>query len=306
MALSVSPFASARRIARGARLGLFGLSLVSTIAPAGAAEDPPAGVRPKTYALIAAIGDQFAMVTEHPSTGTHLSPIRRTNFAVEGDLLNRLALRGLDAAVAKLDPDSRRIYLTLKPEALKDLSGPQRASATLGRVVTALETMPQRSEWDRIVILTPTYAAKDREGLPGKLQGPGMFVQPMCQGRTGLKPGDPDSCTGNTRPPAGPEATAPADTVSRVNYYAAPYSYVQVWILDPRTLVVIDQQKVFDHQKLFDPNNGPLGLPTAEFMAARFTAVIQKSIGKAVDDTVLRGTVETGEVREVGPENVDR
>lgn len=75
---------------------------------------------------------------------------------------------------------------------------------------------------------------------------------------------------------------------------------MQVWILDPRTLAVIDQQKVFDSQKLFDPNT-PMGMPTAEFMAARFTAVVEKSIGRAVDDTVLRGKVET-EVREVRPD----
>ena len=161
--------------------------------------------------------------------------------------------------------------------------------------------MPQRSEWDRIVVVTPTYAAKDLEGLPGKLQGPGVFVEPMCQGRTGKSSSDPDSCTHNTRPPAGPEATAPDDTVSRVNYYAAPYSYVQVWILDPRTLAVIDQQKVFDSQKLFDPSR-PMGMPTAEFMTARFAAVVQKSIGKAIDDTVLRAKVET-EIREVRPDD---
>lgn len=270
------------------------------IAPAVAGEEAPAALRPKTYALIAALGDQFAMVTEVSSTGTHLSPIRRTNHTVDNDLLNRLALSGLDTAIARLDPDSRRIYMTLKPRGLEDVPGPRRESATLDRVLAALEAMPQRSEWDRIVVLTPTYAAKDIDGLPGKLQGPGAFVEPMCQGRTGKSSTDPDSCTTNSRPPAGPEATAPDGTVSPVNQYAAPFSYVQLWVLDPGTLAVIDQQKVFDSQKLFDPN-APMGMPTAEFVAARFTAVVRKSIGRAVDDTVLRGNVET-EVREVRPD----
>jgi hypothetical protein len=89
--------------------------------------------------------------------------------------------------------------------------------------------------------------------------------------------------------------------VSRVNQYAAPFSYLPLWILDPRTLAVIDQQKMFDSQKLFDPST-PMGMPTADFMAARFTAVVGNSIGSAVDDTVLRGKVET-EIREVRPDD---
>jgi hypothetical protein len=152
------------------------LLLIGMIAPAGAGEEPAAGVRPKTYALIAALGDQFALVTERPSTGTHLSPIRRTNYTVDDDLLNRLALHGLDTAIATLDPGSRRVYITLKPEGLTDVSGPQRESATLGRVLAALEAMPQRSEWDRVVVLTPTYAAKDLDGLPGKLHRRGSEI----------------------------------------------------------------------------------------------------------------------------------
>jgi hypothetical protein len=296
------PVSSASRAARGAVVGFVAASLVSAVAQGAL----PAGDRPLTYALVAAVGEELATVTEVSSTGTHLSPIRRTSVTVENDQLNRFVLHSLDTAIAKLDPDSRRVYMTLRPDSIKGVAAPKRERATLDRVVAALERMPQRSEWDRIVVVTPTYAAKELDGLPRKLQGPGVFVQPMCQGRTAMSPTDPDSCATNTRPPAGPEAVAPDDTVLRINYYAAPFSYVQVWVLDPRTLAVIDQQKVFDSKKLYDPNNGPIGLPKADFLAARFAAVIEASVRRAVDDTVLRGKVETGPVREVpigGPEH---
>ncbi len=208
----------------------------------------------------------------------------------------------LDAAIAKLDPASRRVYMTLKPGGLKDVAAPSAKAPTIGRIVAALEMTPQRSEWDRIVVVTPTYAATGLEGLPGKLQGPGVFVEPMCQGRNRQELVRSRLVHTRTRPPAGPEATTPDDTCHRVNYFVAPFFYVQVWMLNARTFEVIDHQKVFDSRRCYDPKLGPRQKVSDEFLVAQFAGVIEASVRRAAGDSMLRGQVEVGPVREAPPE----
>src|SRR5690606_1101074 len=74
-----------------------------------AAAEPPASTMPRVYALVAAFGNQFEVVHEEPSVGSHLSPYRRRSVEVGGDMLNRVVLQGLDQALAKFEPSSRRI-----------------------------------------------------------------------------------------------------------------------------------------------------------------------------------------------------
>ena len=213
--------------------------------------------RPRTYALVAAVGEEIGVVSEGARTGTHMSQFRRTSADVPDNLLNRFVLNMMDAAIVKLDSESRRTYLTLAPGQLNGVEPMKREAATIEKIVAALRPMPQRAEWDRIVIVTPTYTSTDLEGLPGKLQGPGVFVQNACQGRMGKKSTDADSCSMDRRPPAGPEATTPDDKIIRVNYYVAPFFYMQLWVLNARTFEVIDHQKVFDSKKIYDPKLGP-------------------------------------------------
>ena len=172
------------------------------------------------------------------------------------------------------------------------------------KIVAALREMPQRADWDRIVVVTPTYTSRDMEGLPGKMQGPGVFVQDACQGRAGKRSSDANTCGTDARPPGGPEATTPEDKVVRVNYFVAPFSYMELWVLNARTLEVIDHQKVFDSKKIYDPKLGPRQKVSDEFLVAQFAGVIEASVQRAAGDTVLRGQVETGPVREVPPSDV--
>jgi len=66
-----------------------------------------AAEQPRTYALVGAIGNRFEVVHEIQSTGTHLAPYDRAAYAIPGDLLNRLAVQGLDRAIARAEPESQ-------------------------------------------------------------------------------------------------------------------------------------------------------------------------------------------------------
>jgi hypothetical protein len=59
----------------------------STTAPADSAqaaqpESPASAAHPRTYALVAAVGDELGVVSEGGRTGTHMSPVRRTSVEV--------------------------------------------------------------------------------------------------------------------------------------------------------------------------------------------------------------------------------
>jgi hypothetical protein len=98
------------------------------------------------YALVAAVGEQFSVVSEVQSTGSHLSPYRRRTIEVP-NILNRLALHGLDKAIANIDPDSKRIYMALPAAQMAGVAPSEREGVAISKIVSALEKMPQRLEW---------------------------------------------------------------------------------------------------------------------------------------------------------------
>jgi hypothetical protein len=147
------------------------------------ATEPANSVKPRVYALVAAVGEQFSVLSEVQSTGSHLSPYRRRTIEVPNNILNRLALHGLDKAIANIDPDSKRIYMALPAAQMAGVAPSEREGVAISKIVSELEKMPQRLEWDRIVIATPAYRALELNGLASKLQGFGLFSQPLCQAR---------------------------------------------------------------------------------------------------------------------------
>jgi hypothetical protein len=273
-------------------------------APPAAAADPD---KPTVYALVAALGGQFSIVWEVPSTGSHLSRYRRKPAAAPGDALNRLALHGLDQAIEGVDPGSTRLYLSLPPAQIDAVAPDQRETAALSAVVAALQEMPQRRDWDRIVVATPAYRALDANGLGSKLQGFGIFDEPVCQAACGnfldVVPREIAA-----EPPGGVDALTMDDQTIKARTFIAPFSYIAVWVLDPKTLAVLDKEEGFDNQKLAEPAYKlPLDLSDAQvqnYLAGRMAHLVAASIGAAVVHSALNvrhGKVNVGPVRIVDP-----
>lgn len=269
--------------------------------------------KPKVYALIAAVGGEFNLVVEVPTTGTHLAPYRRTTTDVPNDTLNRLALHGLETAIAKIDPDSKRIYLILSAPQLAGVEPSLRETVAISKIVSALEKVPQRREWDRIVVATPAYRTLASNGLGSKLSGMGLFSEPLCQGGCGGWIRRDDARFLDQEPPDGVDAVTSEDKPIKARTYLAPYSYITVWILDPETLAVVDKQQGFDNQKLAEPvYKAPLNLDqteTQQYLNRRVAGLISLSIGEAVlrsEVNAKRGIVEVGEIKIVKPEDVKK
>jgi hypothetical protein len=280
---------------------------VAGVSQGRAAEIAEVG-KPKVYALIAAIGEEFTTISEVPRTGSHISPYRRTTSKVPDNILNRLALHSLDKAIGAIDPASTRIYMSLPAAEVDGVTPSKRDSAAIGAITAELAKMPQRLEWDRIVVATPAFRALDRDGMPSKLQGFGVFSQPQCQGGCGSK-SSADARVLAQEPPDGVDATTSDDKRIKASTFVAPYSYIKVWVLDPKTLAILDTQQGFDSQKLAEERYKPqLDFSQKEaqqYLARRIVSLIEISVGEAVMHSEInapKGKAEVGPIREVDPD----
>ena len=281
-------------LSRGIALFLLAVSPVAALG-----EDVQAAARPKVIALVAAVGAKFNIAHETRSTGSRLDNYRRSSVDAPGDVLNRVVLQALDKEIEQVRPGSQRIYLSLDSERMDAVPANQRGDVAIARVVRELEKMPQRSEWDRIVVVTPAYRAFEADGVASRLQGLGVSMHPLQRGMSMFFnfPSLYDSAYGE-------DAITPDDKVVRTQVYLAPYAYLAVYVLDPRTFEVLDRQERFDNRKVVDPLAGVLDLGrmvSKEFLAQQAVRVIEQSIHEALARTELTGKVEVREVREVNP-----
>lgn len=270
---------------------------------ARAEDPPPPPANPRTYALVAAFPDRFSVVYEtrpgeRAGASIRTDQYRRSTLEAPADTFNRVALAGLEKVVTRRDPGARFVALA-HPGATPDGVVPaDREEYLLQRVTAELRSQPRRAGWHRIVVALPAYRVLDRDGLPTRVEGFGLFMQPNCQS-------DPASCGLAFRPKGfGAKVRTPEGEETQANFFVAPYSCVSIVILDPATLAVLEREQVLDHQKLFDPLAGTLDLgqniPKA-VLAGQVVNVIERSVGSAIARTELAGKVEIHEVREVKP-----
>ncbi len=274
-------------------------ALVLAMPSARAEEAASPAAKPRAIALVAAVGARFTVAIEQKKTGTLLDNYSRRSREASEDVLNRIVLVALDREMEERQPDAKRVYLSLPAARLETVSASKRDDYAIEKVVEALGKMPQRAEWDRIVVATPAYKTFDNSGLADRLQGMGLSVHPMNRGLSMFLdlPAYVDSMQGD-------DALTPEGKYARSVIYVAPYSYLTIWILDPKTLAVLDRQDRFDSQKLANPGSGSSDLIEGigkEFIARQIVAVIGRSVREAIARSELAGKVEVHDVREVKP-----
>jgi hypothetical protein len=256
--------------------------------------EPP---KPKVYALVSAVGEKFHVIYEKMSTGSNLSPFRRSTIDVPDGTLNKVVLKSLDAAVARTDPTARRTYLALStPKASR--RGAVSGEELIEWIVTQLRPMPERAGWDSILVAIPAYRALAKDRLPNRLEGLGIFAQPLCQS-------DPDSCQDGTRSLKGPEVQTPEGETINASYFIAPYSLIEVWVLDPKTLEVLDRGEAIEHQKMYDPKSTAINIfnnVESAVLAERVLGLVESSVAAAVADSEKRGKVDVRMRKEIKPE----
>lgn len=261
-------------------------SLVATVLvlAAGAAPAAPEAPKPRTFALVSAVGGEFQYVRRRQQVGTNLEPFSRHTARVPGGALDNAVLRGLDRTVGASDPDSERVFLVLNPAEMEGVRPADRERVAIGKVVSALEPLPQRSGWERIFVVTPHYRYGEMQGLGSKLGGIGVFVQPLSRGRIGNLDldialeamDDPDTMTPDGRP-------------SRSYTFVAPFFYTKLWVLDAKTLQVMDTEERFDYQKIHDPSWTAIDVAqnfTPEDLAAQVEKFVERASSRALREAI--------------------
>ena len=253
--------------------------------------------KPKVYALISAVGDQFTYVTQKVSVGSNIiDNYRREVIRVPNDAINASVLKGLDSAIAQRDPGSTRILARLNPLEMEGVRPVDREKVALKKLLETLEKLPQRQEWDTIIVVTPKFQFSARKGMGSKLEGIGIYVQPIES--AGLLDDAGIELLGSE----GEDTITPdgKQTNKRSQVYVAPFNYTQTWVFDAKTLKVLDTSARYEFQRIYDPESTAVNvansIPVAK-LAEIFTSFVERSTARGVGEALP--IVEMGEITPV-------
>ena len=257
---------------------------------------PVTAPKPKVYALISAVGDQFSYVTQKESIGSNiLDHYRRDVIRVPNNALNASILKGLDRAVGQRDPGSTRILATLNALEMEGVRPIDREKVAVKKLLAALETMPQRAEWDTIIVVTPKFQFSERKGMGSKLEGIGIYVSPLSSGK--LSDEDGRDILGSD----GEETVTPDGTPGKVSSrYVAPYNYTQTWVFDAKTLKVLETSARYEFSRIYDPDSTALDVAKSiplETLAEQLSKFIERSVARGVGEALP--SIEIGEIKPV-------
>jgi len=265
---------------------------VALAKPAAAAAE-----KKQVFALVSAVGDQFTYVRQRESTGSNIiDNNNRRTLKAQNNGLNLSVLRGLDTAIGNAHPDSERVYISLNPAEMEGVLPQNREAVAIGKIVSELEKRPERATWDKIIVATPTFLLSERSGMGPKLHGLGVYVQPLTGGRAT----DSENLEIDVSAQGESDTTNPEDGKKKKSkIYVAPYSYIAVYVIDPKTMRVIEKNTRHDFQKLNDPTSTALDVGRSiplDVLANSVGALIERSAARAVSGTEFGVTVLIQEV----------
>jgi hypothetical protein len=212
--------------------------------PAASADPAPT---PHVYALVSAVGSKISYVRMKMGTGSNnLDPYKRIDVDVPGAAIDGAVLRGLERVILQDDPGAQMIYMKLNPKELEGSYAYKHGDVAIGKLASALEKMPGRKDWYRIVVVTPRYVNSERAGLGTKLHGIGIYVRPFGSGLA------TDAFDDQANQP---DTISPEGVEGRSKRYIAPFFYTQVWVIDPATLQVLESNERYDFQRYYDPKS---------------------------------------------------
>jgi hypothetical protein len=277
------------------------IGALSLAACASAHAQPAVAAKPKVYALISAVGDQFTYVTQKQVVGSNiLDNYRRDVIKVPNNALNVSILKGLDRAIEQRDPGSTRILATLNAIEMEGVRPIDREKVAMSKLLAALEKMPQRSDWDTIIVVTPKFQFSERKGMGSKLEGIGVYVQPLESGK--LSNEDGADILGSE----GEETITPdGDPGKRSTRYVAPYNYTQTWVFDAKTLKVVETSARYEFQRVYDQNSTAIDVAKSiplDKLAGILSTFIERSVARGVGESLP--SIEIGEIKPVASDAV--
>ncbi len=286
---------------------LLALPMASSTVFAQAADSMPVAAkpteRPLTYALVSAVGDRFTYVTQKQSVGSNvIDNFTRKVVKIEGNVLNSAVLRGLDQALAQSEPTSVRVFMSLEAAEMENVLPQDREAIAIGKIVSALEKMPQRKDWDKIIVVTPKYMQSEYSGMGSKLSGLGVYVQPLYSATINSSGADSANDL-EVSDSTGSDTRAPDGSKTKSRRYVAPFSYIQKWVLDAKTLKVLEKDARHDFSKLFDKQSTAINVAQSipdDVLAERILTLAERSAASSMGAD-LSAVVQIGDVTAIDP-----
>ena len=273
-------------------------AVLSLAAAAAAYAQPGVAPKPKVYALISAVGDQFTIVTQKRSVGSNmLDNYRRDVMKVPNNVLNAPILKGLDRAIEQRDPGSTRILATLNALEMDGVLPVDREKVAMKKLLAAFEKMPQRMDWDTIIVVTPKFQFSERKGMGSKLEGIGIYVQPLEKGSLGELADSSNDILGSD----GEETITPdGKPGKRSGRYLAPYNYTQTWVFEAKTLKVLETSARYEFQRVYDQHSTAINIAKSipiEKLGEVLANFVEGSVARGVGEALP--SVEIGEIKPV-------
>lgn len=250
---------------------------------------------PRTYALIAAFGGHLTFVQGRAETGSNIEAYRRKGLAVPDNGLNKVILRALDAAVAQQAPRSRRIHLAIDPKVVDSPHPNERESAAVEAAMEVVRRLPQREQWDEILVVTPAYVPGPSDGLAPRLHGAGVYVHPVTSAELTMvntnRILNPDTMGSPSYWPLSLEGVVHSSRV-----FIALHYYARVRRYDAKTLELLHTESRFDSVKLHDPNSESIHLSRSIPKA-----VLEQRLSTMIEDSTMAAARRAMGIIEVGP-----
>jgi hypothetical protein len=264
--------------------------------------DPPApGAAPKTYALISAVGTTLNMVSSKYQTGSNIDPFGRKQIEVGSQALNNVVLLGLEKAVERIDPDSKRLLLHVSLPDLEGVGHNAKPRAISEDMFRKLQVFEDRQKWDTIITVTPRYQHSGVNRMGDKLWGIGFFIHDLDSAR--LSDNDLPSDFESFAPMEEDVSTTKSGVRARSNKFVAPYAYLRFTVYDAKTLQVIRVLDRLDARKTIDPDCNALRLSdcfNSEQMVKLMVSQTERSVTAGVTGGKT-GTVELKDPKLVAP-----
>jgi len=285
---------------------LLGVSVASAVsaqtAPsaAGGGEAEAAAQRPRTVAVIAAIGDRVTFVRHRRQTGSNLPPYSRSEKRVNPLALNRLVLDGIDDGFAQTEPQTRRVLLDwLPPPAamnhVDEKRYVEREERLEALLIEHLRQLPERAQWDEIVAVLPKWHMPSVKGMGERLAGIGFYVQPLARERHSNMEDD----AGTPGVPFDEDVEGDYQTIDPTtgekgssSVFVAVFMYFQTVTLDARTLAVKKREARRDSVRYHDPKSTSVDVGRmfdSGFLAQALSGVVQRSAERAITGDVSVG-----------------
>jgi hypothetical protein len=150
-----------------------------------------------------------------------------------------------------------------------------------------------RKDWDRIILVTPRFVNVGSSHMGDKLQCIGIYVQPIGRSLEALND-DETISSGELATSSDPETFSPDGSASSSYTFTAPYFYANIWIIDARTLEVLEKKERYDFVRFYDPDGGidpSVNLPTT-VLAQKLTTFVERAASKAFHEAVGEVTVK--------------